>query len=396
MGKFIGSILIVAGTAIGGGMLAMPIISSGVGFRGITLVLFSLWFIMCFTALLMVEIYKYNDPKDGFNTLTHKYLGNLGSFVMGASMLSLMYALLAAYVTGGGDILTSSLKTWFGVELSQVQGILLFTILFGGMVAFGTRYVDLVTKGFFALKLVALFSLLVFLVPFVTQENLAVLPLNNKLILFSIPVIFTSFGFHVVIPSLVNYLDGNIPKLRKVMILGSIIPLVVYLIWQATILGSIERSIFMKILGENNGLEGLLIAISSISKKAWIKVAVHVFAAAAILTSFLGVAMSLFDYIRDLTKQLPYISTPLGALLATFIPPLVFALFYPDGFVMALSYASVSLVILSIVLPILMLVKAKKQENIPIKGRVKLGFVFSGLVALLILGIQALDTLGYL
>ena len=394
MNKLIGSTLIVAGTAIGGGMLAMPIISSGVGFRGIAVVMFALWFVMCFTSLLLVELYKYNSANDGFNTLTHRYLGKAGSYVTAASMLSLMYALLAAYVTGGGDILASILKTWLGIFISPQAGIVLFTLFFGGMVAFGTKYVDYITKGFFSLKLVALTALLFFLIPFVQMENLATLPLKNKFIFAAIPVIFTSFGFHVVIPSLVKYLDKDIPKLRWVMIVGSTLPLLVYLVWQATILGSINNEVFRKVLGENAGLDGLLTAISQIYQAPFIDILMHLFAGAAILTSFLGVAMSMFDYIKDLGKNVRYVRTSLGAILATFIPPLAFALYYPKGFVMALSYASISLVVLSIVLPILMLIKAKKQAKETISWQVKLGFVGSAFVALTILGIQLATSLG--
>ncbi len=394
MNKLIGSTLIVAGTAIGGGMLAMPIISSGVGFRGITLVMIALWLIMCFTSLLLVELYKYNDANDGFNTLANRYLGKAGSYITAISMLSLMYALIAAYITGGGDILTSILKTWIGVSISPQVGILLFTLFFGGMVAFGTKYVDYITKGFFSIKLLALTALLFFLISYVRIDNLATLPLKNRFIFAAIPVIFTSFGFHVVIPSLVKYLDKDIPKLRWVMIVGSTLPLLVYLVWQATILGSINNEVFRNLLGENAGLDGLLIAISRISQAPYIDILMHVFAGAAILTSFLGVAMSMFDYIKDLGKNMRYIRTSLGAILATFIPPLAFALYYPKGFVMALSYASISLVVLSIVLPILMLIKAKAEAKETISWRVKIGFVGSALVAIIILAIQVATSLG--
>ena len=89
-----------------------------------------------------------------------------------------------------------------------------------------------------------------------------------------------------------------------------------------------------------------------------------------------------------------YIRTSLGAILATFIPPLAFALYYPKGFVMALSYASISLVVLSIVLPILMLIKAKAEAKETISWRVKTGFVGSALVAIIILAIQVATSLG--
>ena len=394
MNKIIGSTLIVAGTAIGGGMLAMPIISAGVGFRGITVVLFALWLCMCFTSLLLVELYKYNNPADGFDTLTKKYLGKAGAIVTAISMLTLMYALVAAYITGGGDILSSIVGNLTGITFPAHINVLLFTFIFGGMVAFGTKYVDHTTKLFFTLKLIALAGLLLFLIPFVRVENLAVLPVEGSLVFLAIPVVFTSFGFHVVVPSLVKYLEGDIKNLRRVMVVGSTLPLIVYLIWQSTILGSINNEVLRDLLGVNAGLDTLIVAISTIAKKSSIDILIHVFAGAAILTSFLGVAMSLFDYIKDVGRNTQYIGRSFGAILATFIPPLAFALYYPKGFVMALSYASVSLVILSIFLPILMIIKAKKEANEKIKWTVKIGFIGCLVVAVLIFGIQIATSMG--
>ena len=57
--RTLGSILIVAGTTIGAGMLAMPLASAGVGF-GVTFgLLITLWALMCYTALLLLEVYQH-------------------------------------------------------------------------------------------------------------------------------------------------------------------------------------------------------------------------------------------------------------------------------------------------------------------------------------------------
>ncbi len=54
--RTLGSVFIVAGTTIGAGMLAMPLAAAGVGF-GVTLALLvGLWLLMCYTALLLVEV----------------------------------------------------------------------------------------------------------------------------------------------------------------------------------------------------------------------------------------------------------------------------------------------------------------------------------------------------
>lgn len=390
MQKIIGSILIVAGTTIGAGMLAMPIISANVGFSFIALVLIFIWFTMFYTATLLVDVYKYNSYNDGLNTLTLKYLGKPGAIVTAFCMLVLMYALVSAYITGGGEILRSNLELLLGEKLSPQLSAVLFSILFGGIIAFGTRLVDISTKIVFTIKLLFLCIVIGLLLPTIEIAYLKYLPSNSIPVLASIPVIFTGFGFSVVIPSLVKYLEGNIKQLKLVFFIGSSLPLLLYLIWELTILGNIESSIFNSILTENAGLEGLLKAIRAVHNSDIIKISFTIFAAAALLTSFWGVALALFDYIKDLGKSKAHIKNPFSALLLTFIPPLLFALFYPEGFVIALGYASIPLVILALVIPMLLLQKATKQAGEKQSIFQKSFYLIFYLLAILIFILQAL------
>ena len=66
-----GSTFIVAGTALGAGMLAMPLATAGIGFATAMLLLFGLWIIMSYTALLLVEAYQHNDADMGLGSLAY-------------------------------------------------------------------------------------------------------------------------------------------------------------------------------------------------------------------------------------------------------------------------------------------------------------------------------------
>ncbi len=77
-----GSTFIVAGTALGAGMLAMPLATAGIGFATAMLLLFGLWIIMSYTALLLVEAYQHNDADMGLGSLAYKYLGNPGRWII--------------------------------------------------------------------------------------------------------------------------------------------------------------------------------------------------------------------------------------------------------------------------------------------------------------------------
>lgn len=358
--RTVGSILIVAGTTIGAGMLAMPLASAGVGF-GVTLALLvSLWALMCYTALLLLEVYQHVPADTGLGSLALRYLGRYGQWVTGFSMMFLMYALTAAYISGAGELLASSLAQWLNLPVSPSTGVLLFTLVGGAVICVGTFLVDWFNRLLFSAKIIFLVVMLALLLPHVHQINLLTLPLEKGLALSAIPVIFTSFGFHGSVPSIISYMQGDIRQLRRIFIIGSFIPLVAYIFWQLATLGSIDSPVFSALLGQHSGLNGLLQAIREVVATPHVELAVHLFADLALATSFLGVALGLFDYLADLFQRKNSVGGRLQTGVLTFAPPLVFALFYPQGFVMALGYAGVALAVLALIVPSLLAMQSRR------------------------------------
>lgn len=361
--RTLGSIFIVAGTTIGAGMLAMPLASAGVGFGVTLLLLLGLWGLMCYTALLLVEVYQYVPADTGLGTLARRYLGRPGQWLTGFSMLFLMYALTAAYISGAGELLAASLSQWLSTNVSATTGLLLFTVFAGGVVCVGTHMVDMFNRILFSAKIILLVVMLGLMMPHIHHTNLLALPVEKGLALSAIPVIFTSFGFHGSVPSIVSYLNGDQRKLRWVFIIGSAIPLVAYIFWQLATLGAIESGTFGALLADHAGLNGLLQAVREVVATPHVELAVHLFADLALATSFLGVSLGLFDYLGDLFQRNRKASGRTQTGLMTFIPPLIFALFYPQGFVMALGYAGVALAILALIVPSLLVWKSRQNHE---------------------------------
>ena len=221
------------------------------------------------------------------------------------------------------------------------------------MVTIGTSTVDKVNRVLFAVKLIAMATALSFLAPNVTESYLLSMPIEQGLIVAAIPVIFTSFGFHGSIPAIVNYLDGNTPSLRKAIIIGSSIPLIVYVFWQIVTLGVVSQDTLI----ENQGLSGLIATLSTKVHQSNLSQTIGVFADLALLTSFLGVSLGLFEFLGDTFNKKKESSNRVIIGAITFLPPMGFALFYPQGFIMALGYAAISLAVLAIFLPVLMVKK---------------------------------------
>ena len=107
-------------------------------------------------------------------------------------------------------------------------------------------------------------------------------------------------------------------------------------------------------------------------------------------------ALALFDYVKDLSKKKTFGKNAVILYLITFIPPLLFALYYPKGFVIALSYAAISVVITSLFIPVLMYIKVKQErkESISFLQKVIFSLIIAFGVGILI--IQILMTMGIL
>ncbi|EKT63894.1 tyrosine transporter TyrP [Providencia burhodogranariea DSM 19968] len=372
--RTLGSVLIVAGTTIGAGMLAMPLAAAGVGFTGIACLLVGLWILMSYTSLLLVEVYQHNPPNMGLGTVAKKYLGPIGQVVTGLSMLLLMYALTTAYIGGAGVLISASLSSWWEIHLPTEAAIILFTLIGGFVVCIGTHSVDFINRLLFTAKTIFLVIMLAFMLPHAEAVNLSSMPIEKGLVLAAVPVIFTSFGFHGSVPSLVSYMNGDVKKLRFIFILGSSIPLVAYILWQIATLGSIPSSTFLGILAQESGLNGLLTAIRDVVATPRVNITVSLFMDLALATSFLGVALGLFDYLADLFKRSNHVIGRVQTGLLTFVPPLLAALFF-SSFVQALTYAAVALSVLALIIPALLVMRVRaiekpkdKQSHYQVKG----------------------------
>ncbi|MBY8302346.1 aromatic amino acid transporter [Vibrio fluvialis] len=393
--KLLGSTLIIAGTTIGAGMLALPLASAGIGFSTSLMIMLALWALMAFTALLMVEIHQYADKDATLHTLAKQILGNKGKWIATFAMLFLFYALCAAYIAGGGAQFTNRISEFTGLEVSGPTGTLIFTLIVAAVVTIGTGTVDRVNRLLFAGKMVAMVMVLTFLAPNVSQSYLLSMPLGQGLIVASIPVIFTSFGFHGSIPAIVNYLDGHTPSLRKAIVVGSAIPLVIYVFWQVVTLGVVSQPDLI----DNAGLSALIGTLSQTVHQSNLGHVIGIFADLALLTSFLGVSLGLFEFMGDTIHKKDGNMNRIVASLVTFTPPLMFALFYPQGFIMALGYAAIALAVLAIFLPLVMVARVRRQANNNDYYQVMGGtpaLAITGVVGILIVGAQLLITVGVL
>ncbi|GEM76574.1 amino acid permease [Vibrio sagamiensis] len=351
--KLLGSSLIVAGTALGAGMLAIPMVLAQFGLLWGTLFMLFIWLGTTYAALMLLEASCRVGGGISMNAIARDTLGTPGQLITNILLYALLVCLLMAYIIGAGDVITqvvSSLKFELAPYVSQIA----FTLLFGIIISSGTKIVDLLNRGLFIAMITALVLTLGFLAPNITLSGIGDTVNTDVFALFQTSsVVFTSFGFMVVIPSLVSYnKEATKFQLRNMIIVGSLIPLVCYLLWLFAVIGNLPP----QKLTQFSDLSELIATLGQ--QYSSLEFILSIFTGLALLTSFLGVAMALYDQNADLLNA----NKPI-VFGTTFILPLIGALFAQKYFLAILGYAGIILVFLAIFLPLAMMISARSRYN---------------------------------
>ncbi|KAF3362271.1 hypothetical protein PHSC3_001178 [Chlamydiales bacterium STE3] len=196
---------------------------------------------------------------------------------------------------------------------------------------------------------------------------------NWQLSLFALPIAFTSFAYQGTIPTLVSYLDRNAQKLRLSIILGSLIPLMTYIVWQGLILGIVPYHGAQGLAYTLEQGQNAVHPLKNFIGDSRIYLIGQYFAFFALLTSFFGVTLGLLDFLADGLNIKKTAKGKLFLCSLLFIPPLILALMYPHVFLQALDYAGgYGCALLLGLLPILMIWKSrytqKNLENVQLPG----------------------------
>ncbi|ARB93638.1 amino acid permease [Legionella longbeachae] len=361
--RFIGGILLIVGTSIGGGMLALPVANAATGFWQSSIFLFLCWVFMTLGAFFILEANLYLPRGKHMVSMAQATLGNYGLLLAWVSYLFLLYTLLSAYISGGADVLNSLLFK-VGLHLQDWQASFLFTLFFGLVVYGGIYYVDYVNRGLMFGKLAVYFLLIVLIAPHIEIEHLHHGDMGY--IGGSIMILITSFGFAIIVPNLRDYFDDDIKQLKKVIFIGSLIPLFCYLAWDAVIMGALpsEGSQNLESLMSNpHTTSALASMLSNKVQNTTISALFNFFTSICMLTAFLGVSLCLYSFLADGLKLRERGSHGLGLFLLTFVPPLLIVIYYPGAYIHALGYAGIFCIILLLFLPALMCYFGRKYYS---------------------------------
>ncbi len=375
-----GGTLLVAGTAIGGGMLALPVLTAQAGFWPAVVVYVICWLFMAATGLLFAEIFLWQKEEINIVSMAKMTLGAPGQVIAWSLYLFLFYSLTIAYTSAGGNLAIDLF-----VDLPRWSGPLIFIALFAPFVVIGPLAVDRIN---WVMMAGLILSFLVFVASGINHVDSGLLHHADwpKMVI-AIPVIFTSFGFQGLVPTLTHYLGRDTSRVKRAIFWGSLIPLLVYIVWEVLILGAVPL-IGLR-LAEEMG-QSAVYPLKAVLHLSWLYMVGEFFAFFAIVTSFLGVTLGMLDFLADGFGVKKTVGGRVFIAFLIFVPAMIVAMTNPTLFLNALSYGGgFGCAMLLGLLPILMVISGryilKKQGE-----RV----LFGGLPLLVLMGIFIITILG--
>lgn len=350
----LGGILLISGTCIGGGMLGLPIATAKSGIFNSGFLFLSCWILMTFTALLTLEVNLCFPKNSNVISMARATLGKPGEFICWTIYLLFLYSLVAAYIAGGQDVLHGLLLKAGFVTPVWISGVL-FVLVFGYIVAAGIKQVDIFNRLLMVVKLSTVFLLIYLIALHINIQHYQAGKMQY--VLPAITVTIASFGFSIIVPSLRTYFDDDIKKLRIAILIGSFLPLLCYLAWDAVIFGLVPLAGdygLARLIDANQPVTSLLQSINFYIPSHYISLLSHTFTAICVLTAFACVSLGLWDYLADGFKINKQNSAKWFITLFTFLPPLLIVTFYPKAFILFLSLGGLFCVVLQALMPAIM------------------------------------------
>jgi tyrosine-specific transport protein len=365
MQKKMGAILLIAGTCIGSGMIALPMVLAKLGLIPSILLMLFIWYIMYYTSLINLELNLQAGQGLSLGALARRFSGRTAEWVGTISLKLLSYSLLAAFLYAGSSVTKELIASHLDKEYpfdSIATGYTLFVI---AILLLPIKLIDYFNRILFIGLLTVVAILVAGLAITVQWSNLPLLSEQyNDISAWAalIPVVFTSFGFQVIFHTLTNYCGKNEKMLKQAFFWGSLIPAIVYIIWTSSVLSVVfhDNPTFYQQMATGKVEVGELIhVLSGVAKGHSVQLLVWSISLLAIATSVLGVGVGLCDSLKVMMSQtVPNVSLRnILASLITVLPAYLVVMFVPNAFIAVLGFAGMILTVIAVLLPVYLLLQ---------------------------------------
>ena len=282
----LGAISTLVGFTIGAGILGIPFVVAKAGFLIGIIDIIILGILILILNLYLGEITLRTKGIHQLTGYARIYLNRIGNLLMTTSFIIFTHGALIAYIIKTGEFLNALLSPIFGgtiIIYSLIFSLLSFIIIHEGIKIVERSELYMVVSILVIIILLAIFAL-----PRIDTNNLTGFNINNFFIPYG--VVFFAFLATPAIPEMNEELKNNKKDLKKAIIIGSLIPIFIYMLFALIVVG----------ISGINTTDGAILGLAKILGSK-ILVLGTILGILTMTTSFIAVAFALtemyhFDY----------------------------------------------------------------------------------------------------
>jgi len=338
------AIAILVGSIVGAGVLGLPYAFSQSGYLIglITLLIVGAAILMEF--LIVGELAIETPGRHQLVGLAQHYLGKRGKWLMQIIVFLTVWGAMLAYVVGSGNVLAAFFEQdfLFGVPLEIIFS-LLFLFVLSIPIYLGLRATADIETPLVMFFIGLIIAMCLLAITKVNLTNLQTINLSKALLPYGV-ILFAISG-SLVIPEAKQAVRGDAKLLKRAVLIGGIIPILLYFFFTTIVVG---------VVGEQAS-EVATIAFGQLTNPVIIILG-NIFAIVAMATSFMVLGLVLKDtFIQDLKMG----NAP--AYLLTISVPLIL-LFFSRSFVQILGITGAFSIGFGGILTGVMALKARKYK----------------------------------
>lgn len=369
MQKYITSILLVAGTCIGGGTIALPMVLAKLGIIPSIIIMLLTWLVTYYTSLVSVELNLQSERGLSLGQLGRVFSGKIAAAVGEISVKLLSYALLAVFIYGGASAVQKLLEVYLHCSVSNFAVETWITVSTVILLLFPLEIISKINNIAFIVFAAIFLILIGTITGFIDYKNMPWMVEPSSYNIASVmSVVFTSFGYQVIFHTLRDYCGKNVKMQQRIFFYGSLIPAVVYILWTSCSLSTIFASnpqFFAQMVAGKVDVGDLVLELSAISGCTYFRILIWWMSIFAIFTSILGVGIGLAESVNiSLGKtSLSSWGRKIVAAIITVIPAYIIAAVVPNAFIKILGFAGAILVVIAVWLPVYLFLNANLKTQ---------------------------------
>ena len=358
MKKLLNAIFLISGTAIGAGLIALPLTSVNLGTNILVAIIFFMVFVAYKTSMMTVDLNVANGKSASIVDLSRSISGEKAFIISMISFYTLSFSLLSVYFSG----IANTLSSFFDFNdnfIIIICGFLLFFIL------------NLKYSAFSKLNSILVVSLLVIILSAIIQihtketsimTSVYVVPqsISASEIIAFLPIIFTSFGVQNICSHIFESLNKDRGKIKIAFLIGILIPAVVYIIWNSCVFENIlagDVQFFQKLQNHQISVGELIQFLCKSSENMYMEIFFKILSLFAIITSAVGIGLGLKKSIEESVTSSKYMASAVVCGI-----PVALCMAVPNAFINILSFGGMIATVFVIFVPYYLLKKRLKQR----------------------------------